>query len=429
MRNPKNALSLAALLVVSGLIFTIAFAQEGDLTIWGWKSATDEIIESGSLERFSEAYPDIDVTFVDYSAPDLYQQLPLAITAGVGAPDVAIVESSNLAQFVDFGGLADLTDLVAPYRDDINTFKWAQADLGGKTYAMPWDSGPVVLYYRRDVLEAAGLSTNPDDVSEMAATWDGYLEMCQTIKDETGNDCFPQNKANNRARFYEMMLWQQGLGYFEGDEITVDSPENIATLETLGKFWEADLLSDQLEWTDGFYSDLSSTEDPVATIVAAAWLGGFLEGWIAPDLVGKWGVALMPSLNAESPRSANDGGSNLVILEQSEHKEAARAFVEFMLGDRQSQIDIFTASNFWPSLETTYDAEIFAEANPYFADQQVNEIYVDVARQVPEANIYGPNYSLINGYVATAIQKYALGQTTAEAALKEAAETIRRDLQ
>ena len=44
-----------------------------------------------------------------------------------------------------------------------------------------------------------------------------------------------------------MMLWQQGLGYYNAEgQVTVDSPENIATLETLVQFWDADLTSDQL---------------------------------------------------------------------------------------------------------------------------------------------------------------------------------------
>ena len=117
----------------------------------------DPIRNSGLLDDFKAEYPDVEVNFVDYATADLYQQLQLAISSGVGAPDVALVESSHLAQFVDFGGLADITERVQPYLTDVNQFKWTQAELGGSYYAMPWDSGPVVMYYRRDVFGAAGL--------------------------------------------------------------------------------------------------------------------------------------------------------------------------------------------------------------------------------------------------------------------------------
>ena len=422
----------AAFALVAVLSLSAALAQDqpsGEITVWGWKAAMDPIRNSGLLDDFNAEYPDVEVNFVDYATADLYQQLQLAISSGVGAPDVALIESSHLAQFVDFGGLADLTERVQPYLTDVNQFKWTQAELGGSYYAMPWDSGPVVMYYRRDVFEAAGLPTDPEEVSNSVATWSDYLELCQTIKEATGNDCFAQNKANNYARSFEMMLWQQGLGYYdEQGEITVDSSQNVATLEMLGRFWDAGLLSDQLEWTDGWYAELASEESPVATLVIAGWMGTFLKDWIAPGTEGLWGVALMPAMDAGQVRAANDGGSNFVISEQSENKEAAWAFTEFMLGREESQVELFAASDFLPSLATTYDAPIFGEPDPFFGGQEVRETYIEVAREIPQAYIYGPNYTLMNGYVATAIQKYATGNATAEEALQEAANAIRQDV-
>jgi ABC-type glycerol-3-phosphate transport system substrate-binding protein len=84
----------------------------------------------------------------------------------------------------------------------------------GKIYCVPWDIGPMGTFYRRDVFEAAGLASDPDSVSAMIATWDDLLTTCQTIKAETGLNCFALNKANNEGYLYEYMLSQQGLGYF-----------------------------------------------------------------------------------------------------------------------------------------------------------------------------------------------------------------------
>ena len=422
----------AAFALVAVLSLSAALAQDqpsGEITVWGWKAAVDSLRNSGVLDKFEAEYPDINVEFVEYATDDLYQQLQLAITSGVGAPDVSFLESRILAQFVDFGGLSDLTERVQPYLSDVNQFKWTQAVKDGKYYAMPWDSGPVVMYYRRDVFEKAGLPTDPDEVSNIVATWSGYLEVCKTVKEATGDDCLHQNKANNNGVVYELMLWQQGLGYYnEAGDITVDSPENIATLEMLGQFWDAGVLSDQSEWTDGWYADFASKDAPVATIVTGAWMGTFLKDWIAPGTEGLWGVALIPAMDVGQVRAANYGGANFAIPEQSDNKDAAWAFTEFMLGREESQLEIFAASDFLPSLETTYDAPIFSEPDPFFGGQEVREIYTEVAQEVPHALIYGPNHSLMAGYVSTAIQKYATGNATAEEALQEAANAIRQNV-
>src|SRR5687768_13787267 len=405
-----------------------AAKPSGKVTLWMWKAAHDALINSGVLDEFKKIQPDVEVEVVEYNPTDVYQKLPLALQAGTGAPDISLVENSHLAQIVALGGLTDMTEWVTPYLDKMNAYKWADAKLDDKYYAMPWDSGPVVLYYRRDVFDAAGLPSDPDSVSEAVATWDDYFNVCQTIMEETGSACFSNNKANNYGRLYEMMLWQQGLGYYNAEgQVTVDSPENIATLETLKRFWDADLTSDQLEWTDGWYAEMAAETDakPVATLVEAAWMGAFLKGWIAPGTEGKWGVALMPAMEEGQVRGANDGGSAFVIPEQSQNKEAAWALTEFLFGRVENQVAMFKSSDFFPSLEAAYADPVFTEPDPFFADQAVRPTYVDVVKEVPIAYVYGPHYPEMNGFVATAIQKVATGQASPADALKEAADAIR----
>lgn len=405
----------------------------GQLTLWGWDAAIrDTVVAAGVLDAFNEAYPDIEVEHVSYGPGDVYTNLPLAITAGEGAPDVCLVENSHLAEYVHMGGLLDLTEQLQPYLDNLVEYKLYDCEKDGKYYCMPWDGGPVVMYYRRDVFEAAGLPTDPAEVSEMIATWDDYYEACRTVKEETGNYCFAHNKANNYARLYEMVLWEQGLGYYDPDtgEVTVDSPENIATLEKMGLFWEEDLVSDSLEWTEEWYAELGALEEPIiATLIEASWMDVFLKSWIAPGTAGKWGVAYMPAFEKGGARAANDGGSVFVIPEQTQNPEAAWAFVEFVLGREDNALKMFAISGFIPSLKSVYDDALFLEGDSFFAGQNVRQIYADVNANIPRAGIYGPDYNMMNGSVSVAIQLYATGEATAEEALQAAADEIRANLE
>ena len=400
---------------------------KGKITVWMWKATQDSIVNPGVVKDFNAEYPDIQVEWITYPPQDVYQKLPLALSAGTGAPDVAYVEDSNVTKFVYMGGLADLTDKVKPYVDKMNKYKWSAVMKDGKYYGMPMDSGPVVLYYRRDVFKKAGLADDPDGVSKLVATWDDYFKTCKTIKEKTGYNCFSSNKANNYGRLYEMMLWQQGLGYTNAKgELTVDSAENIATLEKLGEFWKANLVSDEQSWTDGWYAELASLDKPVTTLVEAAWMGVFLKTWIAPGTAGNWGVALMPVMKAGQIRASNDGGSGFVIPEQSKNKDAAWAFVEFICARTQSQNKIFAAGDIFPSLEAAYNDPLYIEPDSFFGNQMTRKTYVDVVKQIPTGYVYGQYYSEINGYVATGIQKFATGKASAADALKEAATAIRK---
>ena len=296
----KKLIALTIVLVAAMAIPAISLPAQaqstpsGNIVVWGWKAAmTDTLVASGVLDDFRAAYPDVEVEIQEYDASDVYVNFPLALTAGQSDPDVVLIESAHLAQIVALGGLMDLTDKVAPYVDEFNAYRWPDATMDGKIYAMPWDSGPVVLYYRRDVFEKAGLPTDPDQVGELVATWDDYLNVCRTIKEKTGLYCFANNKANNSGRLYEMALWEQGLGYYDAEtgDITIDSEENVKTLEMLGQFWDEDLASDNLEWTDPWYNEFASLDEPVATLIEASWMDVFLKSWIAPGTEGLWGVS------------------------------------------------------------------------------------------------------------------------------------------
>jgi lactose/L-arabinose transport system substrate-binding protein len=405
---------------------TAAPKPTGKITLWGW--SYDAMQSTGLVDDFQKEYPDIQLDFVKYSSTDTYQNLQLAISAGTGAPDVVQIENSHLAQFVGLDGLLDITERVKPYVPQMNAYKWVDAVKDGKYYAMPWDSGPAVLYYRRDVFKAAGLSDKPDDVSAMVATWDKYLATCTTIKTKTGKNCFAFSRANNDARIYEIVLWQQGLGYYDKDgKITVDSAQNVATLEKLGTFWNPMVVSEEQAWTDPWYAELNSPDKSVASIVEASWMGIFLKTWIAGGTAGQWGVAEMPAFAEGQVRASNDGGSTLAISSQSQNPDAAWAFIEFMLGRDNSQLRMFAYTDFLPSLETTYGDALFYEPDTFFGSENTRQIYLKVAKEIPTAYVYGPNYQLMNGYVATAIQEYATGKSSAADALKAAADRIRAE--
>ena len=301
----------------------------------------------------------------------------------------------------------------------------------GKVYCAPWDVGPVVTFYRRDIFEAAGLASDPDSVSAMIATYDDYLATCKTIKEKTGLDCFAQNKANNYGTMLENMLWQQGLGFYDAEgNVTIDSPATIAAAEKIGAFWEADVVSDSLEWTDPWYAELNAAMDnketpPTATVTIGAWMGNFLKTWAAADQAGNWGVASMPAYEAGGVRSSNQGGSAYFIPEGSQNPEAAQAFIEYVNLNTENQVAQFVYSDYFPANAATYGDPVFLEADPYFGDQVTRTFFADVAKNVPFGYIYGQYAVTMSNNAAVALQNYALGTMSAEQAFKEAADAVR----
>ena len=433
MYGKNNLHKVFMLIVVFSMVLSACGSAKpatGKLVIWV-QQANQDVWAQTVLPGFQAKYPDIQIEFVNYSPSEVANQVGIAIQGGTGVPDLAVTEYRSITALVELGGVMDITSFIRPYKADLNATMLGYCTRDGKIYCAPWDIGPVVTFYRRDIFEAAGLASDPDSVSAMVATYEDYLATCKTIKEQTGLNCFALNKANNYGTMLENMLWQQGLGYYDAKgNVTMDAPYVVDAVKKIGMFWEADVVSDSLEWTDPWYAEMNASIDntdtpPVATIVIAGWMGNFLKTWIAADQAGNWGVALMPAYTAGGIRASNQGGSAYFIPEGSQNPDAAKAFIEYVNLDTANQVAQFVYSDYFPANKATYSDPFFQEPDPYFGGQVTRAFFADVAKNIPFGYIYGQYAVTMSNNGARALQNYALGTMTAEQALKEAADAVR----
>lgn len=414
--------------LVMGFMAVMLFAQLASaapttVVVWGWEYQKQVV--DALLPDFTKLHPDIKIEWKIMQPQQVRQNMLLAISSGTGAPDVFGAESSWIGQLIAAGGILDITEKASPLKNKFNTFKWQDVTLNGRIYGMPWDSGPVALYYRRDVLEKAGLPSDPTGVASTFSTWDQYYELSKKIQASTKAYMFAHAKANNDARDWEKLAWQQAVGYFdEQGRVALDKrPENLAALEFLARFWKDGSVQDTQPWTPAWYAGFA--DGTVATHFGAVWMGGFLKTWIAPDATGKFGVVPLPAWKAGGVRTANDGGSNLAITQQAKNKDAAWTFVEYVTANRDAQIKAWQAMDSFPALDAAYDAPFAAEPDPYFGGQPYRLVFVELARKIPTWH-YTKDYPEANSIMAAEIVNVALGKKTASQAIQDAAAQIRK---
>ena len=418
-RSGRVAVAAAALATLLTLAAGANAAHRAGttLTIWCW-TPSDDALKSADA-GFTQAYPNIKLNYVQIKPQDVYQKLQLDAAAGSGFPDVSCIEDSHLAQFTKLGILADITKQAAPYKKKIQAYKWTQATLNGHIYAFPWDAGPMALFYRRSVMKQAGI--NPNSLQ----TWNDFYQAGLKLKQKLGIPIWLQSKAQNDARFFEDLLWQQGLGYVDanGHVVLDKNPKILKTLEFLGKMWKAGILGDQAEWTDPWYATIN--DGKVATLPMAVWMGTFLKSWLAPKTSGDWGVVPLPAWTKNGVHTANDGGSALAIFKSSPNFTAAWQYVQWHLGRADVQARMYQQTDIFPSLETAWRSPYMRQADDYYGGEKQRLLFESLAKQIPVAHVYSSDYEQMDSLMSAELQKYALGQETAQQALKNAANAIR----
>lgn len=412
-RSAAAVAFVVALVVATG---AGAAHRSTTLTIWCW-TPTDDALKSADA-GFTKAHPDISLNYVQIKPADVYQKLQLGAAAGSGFPDVSCLEDSHLAQFTKLGILADITKQAAPYKKQIQAYKWTQETVNGHIYAFPWDAGPMALFYRRSVFKQAHIQ--PASIH----TWNDFYKAGLKLK-KLGIPIWLQSKAQNDARFFEDLLWQQGLGYVnaKGDVVLDKSPKILSTLEFMGKMWNAGLFGDLAEWTDPWYKAIN--DGKVATLPMAAWMGTFLKSWLAPKTSGDWGVVPLPSWTPHGAQTANDGGSSLAIMKSSSNAAAAWQYVQWHLGRADVQAHTYQQTDLFPSLESAWRSPYMRQPDPYYGGQKDRLLFEQLARKIPVAHVYSSDYEQMDSLMSAELQKYALGKETAQQALKNAANAIR----
>jgi len=348
-------------------------AGKEKIVVAGWP-AGDKAFEA-ILPAFNKQYPDIEVVFSFQQNGDHHQQLATAIAAGAGAPDVAMIEQTQIGRYKDSRGLENLLD--APYKigslkKDFVQYKWDLAtSLDGKRVtALVWDIGPATVFYRRDIFKTAGLPSEPADVEKLFSTWEGFISAAQKV--------YIPNKRWLIPTAADLFYWtNMNRDYYnEKLELNLEKPGAKAALDAAITIRKNGLDAKLGLWDNETYAAIGNGS--IAMVVAGCWYGGFLKTWIAPNTAGQWGIARLPGKIADS----NWGGSYLAIPSQSKHKDAAWKFIQFALATKQAQNDMFKTVDYFPGYIPAWNDPIYTEGDPFFAGQKTKALWVEIAKNI-----------------------------------------------
>jgi len=409
---------LAATAAIALLATGSAFAESANLTIWSWNVAASAL--KSTLPGFNKQFPDIKVTVEDLGNSQVFDKTLAACAAGGdGLPDIVSIENFEAeifwSRFPDcFANLKEL-GYTADIQSKFPDFKRTELEVGDVAYAMPWDSGPVAVFYRRDMYEKAGV--DPSTIS----TWDDFIAAGKKISAAKPGTVMAQADFNGDSEWFRMIANEQGCGYFstDGQNITINQPACVASLQKVKEMKDAGTLT-AANWDEKIQANTAGK-------AASQLYGGWYEGTVrstSPDLKGKWGVYRMPSLTADGPHAANLGGSSLAISATSANKEAAWKFVNYALGTNEGQVTMLKEFGLVPSLLSAEKDPFVSEPQAYWGGQKVwADILATLPKIVPSrGTAFQSDAEGI--FRATQAKFFAGGYPDAKTALDDAAKQI-----
>lgn len=389
-----------------GLAVKVATAQEKiTLSFANWASAegaTRPGIEK-VIADFEAANPNIDIKSEAMSFSEIARQMVLRIRSG-NPPDVAQIAGNDTFLLAATGGLEPLGSYVGDdLRSKLKPGSLDDLQVDGEMIAFPWNQAPAGFWYDRAVMEKAGLDPNSPP-----KTIDELMTAMKAIK-ESQPDVIPLGLDTTNRAFALSSNWPWmrtfGAKPVGQDATGAESPEMKAYLKWMRELAQKGYIDPGRKI--GEFRPLIAQDK-----VGFLWDQVLVQGVIQttnnmPDeeFYKHYGVTVMPT-GPSGESYSFEGGHQLVMFADSEHKEAAWKFIRYLATDPEA-IKTYTIgyNRSLPPIAKTDDEELQAMLDTPVFKTFSNEIIPTIAPQP-----YGPQFAAAATAIMAGVQQVVTGQ-------------------
>ena len=386
------------------------------ITFWTPFSGGDGEFMTAMIDKFNQENPNIQVEQLGNTSEDYYTKLQTSL-ASDQAPDLAVMHSSRLPQFVPAGFVTPLDDLASKTGvnwEDFNSNILDSTVFEGKHYSLPLDTHVLAMYYNKKYLQQADVLK--DDKPVIDKSPEGFTKFLTQIKGAVPGDVAPLAQPNVRIDSYWMFwgLYNQikdggGSFYDASGKAALNNPAALQALNYVDSLYTSKLIPPNIDDAMKLFQSQKA-----ATIITGVWATGAFEN--TKDL--DFGVVPMPQLYDQP---ATWGDSHTLVLpkhskEDSDKQQAALTFANWLV----QHGEMWAKAGHIPAVSKVLDSEEF-KALKYRSDYAVS---ADFVKYFPRNAKQGE----VNDNVIKEFEKMMLGKQDPQTTLQHANEVIDKTL-
>ena len=343
----------------------------------------------------------VEVTVIPES--DYSSKLNQMVSTGDDSADIYVIWENDIANFAKAGGIISMDDYLKNSSiqtgDFIDAVSALSAGLGG-TYGLPWCAATELLYYNKEMFDAAGIPYPDNNWS-----YNDYKAAAEklTIKEADGTT------KQYGCTLPNTQTWWAGIGG-AGDKVYDPSKGQMVIGSGAVSF-----LSDVAAMAkSGVMPEPSSdTADLFASGKAAmSWQGSWNIGTYGSSLPFQWDIATIPTDKIKY-NTLHTGFYS--INAKSKNQDAAFKIIEYLMGEEGQTINSRSSGN--PSA-----IKSIAEKGAWKVESATSVKNWEAMTDSLKAGVFGYT-CLPSGVTNNAVSEFnaaVLGQKTPEEAVKKA---------
>jgi arabinosaccharide transport system substrate-binding protein len=340
-----------------------------------------EIIDEWDLEGEDA----VTVHLVEYQA--LRRRMLSGFLSGTPMADILEVErviaSAAWRGPLEAVGFVDLTDRLGEdgLLEALNRPSFSPWTNRGHIFGLPADVHPVLLAYRADIFEAAGI-----DVSKLT-TWEKFFAATRGLVQDFSGDGSPDQyvlelQETEGSTAMALILQAGGRFFDEAGQPDLDNPINVKVLTHL------------VDWASG-KDKVTGDLDLFTGAGNQLRMEGFVLSWIVPDWRARYGPLYMGQLSGRMKlmplpaweeggrRTSVWGGTMLGFPRSSPSFEKNWEFAKRLYLSRELARVAWRDFSVVTPVKAYWDDPVFEESSEYYSDQPTGKLFVEQATDVP----------------------------------------------
>jgi len=402
-----------------GLILgsSYGFCAVKELTIWGWDFRAVKDL-APQIEQFEAEHPDVKIKAVNMSSDDVHDKFLIATVSGTGAPDITFHSSRKSYKWFEMGEdvIYSLNDVIPNYEDIFLRVVLPEFTYKGKIWAAPYDTGPSVVFYRKDIFDEVGV--------KFPSNWQDFIEVGKKIT----------TKERYATVFWQgdqiVSFIQSRGGAFSNEKgdplfntpITVEICQYIVDAVKKHKIAEYASIWDSAAWE-------KIKEGRWAVILAWYWYQSFGLKDMAykPELEGKWRISrCLPWTKDDPPTGANFIDSGIwLVSRQTRYPEIAKQFAA-LICSKEAQVNQAQRRGIFPMNRLALE-ELAKWKDPFFGEQHAYKVGLENLMDAPDVTL-GPNRDLFNKVLTVAMDRMIYEGVPVEKAVADAVKQAKIEL-
>lgn len=313
------------------------------------------------IDAYEAKNPDVEIKIIDTSADEYNNSLGISLSAAQPDPDVIWVKDmGSMLQMADKKQLLPIDDFMKKDNFDLSIYKGAaeQLQYNGVSYALPYRNDWYVLYYNKDLFDAAGVEYPSNDM-----TWEEYYDLAAKMISGEGSAKVYGSHNHTWQALVTNWAVQDGTHTVVEKDYSFLAPwyEEALALQDNGYIQDYSTL----KTANIHYSSVFKNQQCAMMPMGTWFIATMMQSQASGETNFHWGVARIPHPSNTETGYTVGALTPVAISAFTDEPDLSWDFVKFATSEEAAEIlaaqGVFTGIQTEESMKTIASAEYFPE--------------------------------------------------------------------